>query len=177
MALALVHELLGQLLSQGEIDPFREKLVHERKKAIEAGTIALRLRRGGAIAFYSANLPYRKKKTAFRLMQEVRDELADFEWLTEQRLAAAKRNALRQTYLQSYYPSMRADGIGRAAWWMNDDRLAFERASRMADVTAEQVREVFLRYVAEVEPVKLYVKPRRVPLVVKMFGWLYPVVN
>ena len=36
-----------------------------RGRAVEAGTEILRLRRGGAIVFWAASLPYRRKSTAF----------------------------------------------------------------------------------------------------------------
>jgi hypothetical protein len=33
---------------------------------------------------------------------------------------------------------------------------------------------VFDRYVARVSPIRVYVRPEKVPLLLKLFGWLLP---
>jgi predicted Zn-dependent peptidase len=88
-----------QLLGGGGVDPFEDELVRVRKQAIAAGTTTLTARRGGLLAFYAANLPYRREQTAFRHLEEARGSLASFRWLDAERLAAAKR-ALRVTDLR-----------------------------------------------------------------------------
>ena len=70
-------QVLAQLLSGGEVVPFREEIVTRRRKAVEAGTQFLFFRRGGAAILFSASLPYRRKTTAHRLMDEARGELSD----------------------------------------------------------------------------------------------------
>ncbi len=167
---------MSQMLWGGVVDPFREELVNDRGKAIEAGTQMLRLRRGGAVAFYSVSLPYRRKATAFKHMGRTIDKLERFEWATEERLAAAKRSQRRWELNQTYYAAGRAQAIGRDGWWLGDERQAFERVDHIDAVTLEQVKAAFTRYIAEPEPVRIYVKPERVPLLVRLFGWLYPLV-
>lgn len=169
-AIAVVKQLLGG----GAVDPFREELVTRRRKAVEAGTEFLSFRRGGAIVFYSASLPYRRKSTAFRLMEETRARLSDLGWLTEASLASAKRSLRRGELENVYYAERRAASIGQARWWLGDGKLAFDRAARIDAVTLEQVRETWRKYVAEAKPVRLYLRPEHVPLVVRLFGWLYP---
>ncbi len=170
-------EILEQLLSGGQVDPFREELVRHRGKAIEAGAEVFRFRRGGAIAFYSASLPYRRKDTAFRFMEETVAKLSKLGWLTEESLANAKRSIKREELPQAYYSDGRADSIGRAGWWLEDEARAFDRVARIDAVTLDQVREVYRKYVGEARPSRLYIKPEHVPLLVSLFGWIYPLVH
>lgn len=166
--------VLGKILSWGAVDPFQDELVRVRRRSLEAGTEITWARRGGIVAFYSANLPYRREKTAFRHMEEVRDHMGAFLWLDDERLSAAKRS-LGQSRLRSrYFAAGMADEIGRAAWWQGDEHRAFDLSDRLASVTADEVRRVFRTYVLDGHPVKIYVKPERVPLYVTLFGWLYP---
>ena len=39
------------------------------------------------------------------------------------------------------------------------------------------VENAFRTYIAQAKPYEVYVKPRRVPLLVRLFGWLYPLVS
>lgn len=169
--------VLAQLLEGSAIDPFAEELVQRRHKAVQAGSVFLSFRRGGAAAFYAASLPYRRKKTAFRLMEETRTHLSRLEWLTDESLAAAKRTLLREELRAIYYPEHRAGLIGRAEWWQGDERVAFSRASLLEQVSREQVAAVYRKYIGEAEPVRLYLRPEHVPLWVRLFGWLYPLVS
>lgn len=166
--------LMQQLLGGGEVDPFHESLVARRKKAVYASTDWLTTRRGTALTFAGGFLPYRSKKKAFRLMQETRDELAGMDWLTEESLASAKRTLIRRRMNAVYYAASRADLIGTAHWWRGDARLAFEAPDKLQAITRDQVARVFREYVAEAEPVRVYLQPNKVPLLVKLFGWLYP---
>ncbi|HKQ61501.1 MAG TPA: pitrilysin family protein [Candidatus Polarisedimenticolaceae bacterium] len=171
---ALALELLEQVLTASALDPVDDELVRKRHRAVFATAVSLGARRGGLIAFVSANLPYRRRATAFRHLDEVRQQLGRFVWLDESRLAAAKRKLLQADGQRSYLAATLADAIGSEAWWAGDERRAFDRAERLARVTLADVRGAYRRYVLEAKPVKLYVRPEHVPLYVRLFGWLYP---
>lgn len=169
--------VLKQLLSGGKIDLFREQLVSRRHKAIEAGTQILSQRRGGAIVFYAVNLPYRRERTAFRLMLETRDMLSDLEWLDDETLSAAKRSLKRTELKRVYHAASTAAEVGRSRWWLDDETAFFDRSTRIDAVSIDDVGEAWRRYVADRDGVRLYVKPERVPLWIRLFGWLYPLVD
>jgi predicted Zn-dependent peptidase len=137
----------------------------------------LNLRRGGVIAFYSASLPYRREATAFRNINETLAKLGEFEWLTEDSLASAKRKLASWQLRSAYFADGRADAIGRAFWFHGDEMTAFRSTARLRDVTAGDVRAVFEKYLAQARPVRLYIKPEHVPVMVRLFGWLYPLVK
>ena len=167
-------DVLAQMLAGGSVDLFREEHVRERHRAIEAGTEFLDLRRGGGIVFYAVSLPYRRKTTAFADMMETREELSRLAWLTDERLESARRAILRQELGDLVFPADRADAIGHALWWLGDDRRAFDRAERIRAVTREQVAAAYRRYVGSPEPIRLYIRPEKVPVLVRLFGWMYP---
>jgi zinc protease len=169
--------LMLQIVAGSEVDPLREELVVRHGKALEAGTEVLRLRRAGALLFYSVHLPYRRQKTAFRQMEQAREGLARMDWLTEDSLAAAKRRLIRSEMEHVYRAESRAASLGRAEWWQGDDSRALDLVPRIEQVGRDEVAEVFRRYVAEPEPVRLYLEPERVPLWIRLFGWLYPLVS
>ena len=168
-------EVMRQILAGGSIDPFQDDLVRVRNRAIYAGTDVYSARRGGLIAFYAANLPYRREKTAFRHLDESLAALGRFEWLDEERVAAAKRKLSQGQATRRYYASSMADAIGRAGWWWGDEARAFDRLERIESVNLDDVKRVFHRYIVEGKPVRIYVRPESVPLYVRLFGWLYPV--
>ncbi len=170
-------EVLVQLLSGGAANPFREELVSRRRKAIEAGTMALDLRRGGVVVFYSLSLPYRRKASAFRFMDETRATLSRLDWLTDESLAAAKRALRRKEAERAYFPVEMADAVGRARWWDGSPARAFDHETRIAGVTRDAVAAAWRKYVADPAPVRLYLRPEHVPLYVRLFGWLYPLVS
>ncbi len=167
-------DVLAQMLAGGSVDLFREEHVRVRHRAIEAGTEFLDLRRGGGIVFYAVSLPYRRKTTAFADMMETREELSRLRWLTDERLESARRAVLRQELGDLIFSADRADAVGRARWWLGDDGRAFDRAERIRAVTREQVAAAYGRYVGSRRPIRLYVRPEKVPLLVRLFGWLYP---
>lgn len=170
-------DVLIQLLDRGAVDRFREALVVDARRALEGGTETLRLKRGGAIVFYGANLPYRREKTAFRDLDEARAKLASLDWLTDASVAAAKRALRRDRLRASYFPQDRADALGRARSWEGDAALALDEDRRLTAVTREDVAAAFHKYVADREPIRLYARPERVPLWIRLFGWLYPAVR
>jgi zinc protease len=170
-------DLLTHLLSDSAVSPFRENLVVRRRKAIEARCEVIALRRGGALLFASVHLPYRRESTAFRLMDETREELSRLDWLTDERVRGAKR-AMKLRDLEShYFASSVAETIGRARWWEGDARRGLDRIARIEAVTREDVAAAYRRYVGSPRPLRLYVRPQHVPLYVRLFGWLYPLVS
>ena len=170
--------VLQQMLTGGAVDPLREDLVVKRGKAVEAGVESLLQRRGGAFIFYSAHLPYRRQKTAFRQIEKSRRALAEeSEWRSEAAVEAAKRALRRDELAAAWFAEARAESIGRAEWWQGDARLGLQGDARIQAVTRERVEEVWRRYVAEADPVRLYMKPEDVPLLVRLFGWVYPLVS
>ncbi len=171
---AAAVEVLLELLANGSVDPLREIVVSKRKKALEAGIETIALRRGGGIVFYSASLPYRRKKTAVRVLDQALAELDRMAWLTDQSLAAGKRRLLRDEARARVFAAARAGEIGRARWWLGDARYALDRASRIDAVSKGEVAAAWRVYVRDGRKIRVYVKPERVPALIRMFGWLYP---
>jgi predicted Zn-dependent peptidase len=167
-------EVLLEILIGGEVDPFREEIVTRKHMAIEAGTERIPGRKGGMFVFYSASLPYRREATAFRVMEEARQELSRFAWLTPERLASAKRSLLRASHVRAYYPESRAETIGRARWHEGDERFAFDHPKRIDAVTLDEVKAAWRTYFGDAKPVRLYARPDHVPILVRLFGWMYP---
>ena len=171
---AVAVELLLEVLAGGSVDPLREIVVSRRKKALEAGIETISLRRGGGVVFYSASLPYRRKSTAMRVLDEAIAELDRMGWLTEQTLASGKRRLLQDDARTHVFAAERAREIGQARWWLGDARHAFDRASRVNAVTLDDVAAAWRTYVRDGRKIRVYVKPERVPAYVRLFGWLYP---
>jgi zinc protease len=170
-------ELMNQLLASSAVNPFEEELVRRRKKALFAGTVAEVMRRGGGLAFFSVALPYRRERTAFRFIDETLAKLGRMEWLTDESLMAAKRTLLRGRQEGRWYAATRANQLGEARWHEGDTRAAFERTARIEAVTRADVAAAFEKYVARARPFRAYIRPKHVPLLVHMFGWLYPLVS
>ncbi len=170
-------QVLSQLLVGSGVDPFADELVRRRGKAVFASTEIIRQRRGGAIVFTAAYLPYRRKATAFRLIEETREKVSRLDWLTDESLAAAKRTMLRRGYGKIFYSSSMANALGRALWWHGDEAHALDAEERIRRVTREQVAAVYEKYVVDQKPVRVYIKPEHVPWYVRLFGWLYPLVK
>ncbi len=169
--------VLTRLLADRANDPLRESLVRRRGKAVEAGIEAAQLRRGGAIVLYSASIPYRRRGTAFRLLEEERTRLARMDWLTEGTLEGAKRGLQVESLEERYLAGRMAAEVGRACWWEGDARAAFGRDRAIEAVTRAQVAAAFDTYVGGATPVRVWVRPERIPLLVRLFGWLYPLVG
>jgi predicted Zn-dependent peptidase len=170
-------DLLAEMLAGDQVDRVREILVERRGKAVEAGLEQLDYRMGGGLVFYSASLPYRRKGTAFRLLDETLAELARLDWLTPDRLRSAQRARIRRAAGSTYTALGRAGDIGAAHWWLADERRAFDAIERIRAVTVADVEAVFRTYVTDARPIRLYVRPRRVPWYVAAFGWLAPLVG
>jgi zinc protease len=168
--------VLEQILASSKVDPFREDLVRSRHQALEAGIQVLGLRRGGVLCFYSAVLPYRREAGQFDVMNETMRTLERKEWLTDARLAGARRKMLRAIEQQRYRAGERADALANSRWWRGDAALAFTRADRVAVVSRADVARVFDRYVTNARPVAVYIQPEKVPIMLQLFGWMLPLV-
>jgi len=168
--------VMEEILSGAQVDPFREDLVRRRREALEAGSQPLMLRRGGVLCFYSAVLPYRREAGQLEVMDQSMKRLIRADWLTEERLAGARSKILRSIESQRYRASELADALAQHRWWRGDASLAFTRAERVAALTRADVARVFQRYVASPKPVTVYVQPEKVPILLRLFGWLLPVV-
>ena len=171
---AAAVEVLVEVLAGGSVDPLHEIVVTHRKKAIEAGIESLSLRRGGGIVFYSASLPYRRKATAMRVLDEAIAELDRLSWLNDQTLASGKRRLIEEDAGAFVYAAERAHEIGTSRWWLGDSRYAFDRAARIDAVTRDDVAAAWRAYVRDATKIRVYVKPERVPAYIRLFGWLYP---
>jgi zinc protease len=171
---AAAVEVLLEVLAGGSVDPLREIVVARRKKAVEAGIESISLRRGGGIVFYSASLPYRRKATAMRVLDEAIGELDRMDWLTDQTLASGKRRLLEDDAAGFVFAEDRAEQIGLSRWWKGDASYAFDRASRINAVTKDEVQAVWRTYVRDAKWIRVYVRPEHVPAYIRMFGWLYP---
>jgi hypothetical protein len=60
---------------------------------------------------------------------------------------------------------------------LGDVEEAFRYEERIREVSVDDVLRVWRTYVEECEPTRLYVRPERVPIAVRLFGWLYPLVS
>ena len=168
--------VMEDILAASNVDPFREDLVRKRHEALEAGIQVLGLKRGGVLCFYSAVLPYRRESGQFDVMNESMAKLKRLEWLTDARLAGAKRKMLRGLEGQRYRAGDLADEVAKDRWWRGDAALAFTRAERVAAVSRADVARVFDRYVGGARPVAVYIQPEKVPVMLQLFGWLLPLV-
>jgi len=167
-------EVLVAMLTGLAVDPVRDEIVVKRKKAIEAGIQSLSLRRGGGLVFFSASLPYRRKKTAERLLDEAVGNLGRLAWLDDATLEAAKRKLLLARARGDYRAENVAQEVGQALWWEGSTARAFDRSARLRAVTRDDVAAAWRRYVEAGPKIRVYVKPEHVPVLVRMFGWLYP---
>lgn len=156
---------------------FEDLLVRQRRQALFAQHIVMPGRRGGGVLLATAALPYRRKDTAFRFIDEALENLASLSWLNEENLAAAKRNRLLDEWARPYRSGDMAAAIGEAHWWRREGRLALDTRRRLEAVTTADVARAYRRYIADARPVRVYVYPERVPWYVAWFGWLYPLAS
>ncbi|MCB9765502.1 MAG: insulinase family protein [Alphaproteobacteria bacterium] len=152
-------KVMVEMLAGGELDRFREELVTERGKAVEAATIAEELRAGGILAFGSINLPFRSQRGAFKHLHAAVDGLDGADWLSQANLDTARRRLLRDTLEARYYAADMADAIGQAWSWQGDPSLALGGATEAIEaVTLAQVRTAWQTWVMDATPVELFVK-------------------
>ncbi len=156
---------------------FEDVLVRERRQALFAQHIVMPGRRGGGLLLATAALPYRRKETAFRFIDEALADLESLAWLSEDNLASARRKRLLGEWARPYRSGEMAAAIGEAHWWRGDGRLALDTRRRLEAVTTADVARAYRRYVADARHVRVYVHPERVPWYVSWFGWLYPLAS
>ena len=156
---------------------FEDLLVRERRQALFAQHIVMPGRRGGGLLLATAALPYRRKETAFRYIDEALADLESLAWLSEDNLASARRKRLLSEWARPYRSGEMAAAIGEAHWWRGDGRLALDTRRRLEAVTTADVARAYRRYIADARHVRVYVYPERVPWYVSWFGWLYPLAS
>lgn len=174
---AAAVDVLLELLAGAGTDRFREEIVVRRGRALEAGTQAIRLRHGGALAFWAASLPYRRVATAWRDAEAVVAALARLDWATDEEVAAARRGLRRRILEADWRAAARADAIGRAVAWQGDSARAFDRVERIEAVTRADVEAASHRYLGSRPLLRVHLRPERVPWYVRAFGWLVPLVD
>lgn len=116
--------LMRKMLTGGEVDRFRQILVEEQGKALDAMTVDAELRAGGILAFASVNLPTRSQRKALKQLHGALDELNKREWATEANLETARRFLLREALERQYSVEAQADALGTAWSWRGDEQLA-----------------------------------------------------
>ena len=166
--------VLHQLLARSAVDPFAEELVRRRRVAVFAMTEGLFFRRGSALAFGAAYLPYRRETTAFRLIDETLAGMSQLEWLTDETVAAAKRALLLDDLKRRYFAEDMARAIGTAHWHYGDVRYALEQSEHVRQVTRADVEALWRRHIGNADGVRVFLTPERVPWYIAAFGWLYP---
>lgn len=151
-------EMLIDLLSEGGIDPFHERHIRERHRALLGETVSERVKAGGGIAFYSVALPFRGRKRSLALVERTVQELGELDWLTEERLAAARRRALRRHLGGGWFASAVGERIGQAQWHYGSTDRAFDVQQRFEAVSVEDVRRVWDELIGQATPVKVTVR-------------------
>jgi len=140
--------LLRQMLSGSEVDRFRQILVEQQGKAMEAMTISTELRAGQMIAFASLNLPFRGQKKALSQLHAALDELEKDAWATPENLETARRVLLRQELERRWSVEDEAAAIGEAWSWRGDEQLALGADTEaLKKVTLPDVMAVWDRWV------------------------------
>ncbi len=151
--------VLMEMMAGGELDRFREDLVGERGKAVEAFTISAELRAGTILALGSISLPWRREAKAFQYIDQSLAALDQGDWRNEEVLATARRRLLREKLQESYYAEALAGSIGQAYAWQGDDRLALGGAAAAIDaVTLAQVEAAWDQYVMAAPPSRVFVR-------------------
>ena len=156
------------------IDGYENEIVRKRRVALYAETAEMSFKAGRIFGFASVALPYRKQKAAFRYIDDTIAELAEFAWLSEETLESEKKSFLKSEYLSRYYSVSIASRIQAAQDWQHDIEAAFNREEKIAQVTVQDVKDAYTKYILRAQHVRIYVEPTRVPWYVRAFGRLYP---
>ncbi|MEZ4239490.1 MAG: hypothetical protein R3F59_25700 [Myxococcota bacterium] len=61
-----------------------------------------------------------------------------------------------------------------AAWQLRDEALADTRIEQLRAVTVDDVARVWRTWIVGAEPTRVHLRPERVPLAVRLFGWMVP---
>lgn len=169
--------MMAEIFCGSAVDPFEDELVRRRRKSVFATSELLMQRRGGALLLAAAYLPYRSERSAFEFVDEAVAELGQLDWLTEDAMQSALRRVRSRIAKRQYHPSASAQALGHARWWFGDELRALDAVERAGRVSRADVERVWRTYVESRQPIRVYVRPQRVPLGVWLFGWLYPLAN
>ncbi len=151
--------LMRKMLTGGEVDRFRQILVEDQGKAMEAMTVDADLRAGGILAFASVNLPTRSQRKALKQLHGALDELSEMGWANEANLETARRFLLRDELERQYSVEAQADAIGNAWSWRGDEQLALGAdVAALQKVTLADVVAVWNTYVKSATPTEIVVK-------------------
>ena len=100
--------------------------------------------------------------------------LAKLDWLTDATLDGVKRTLLRRVENRRYYAADMATALAENQWWRGDATRAFLEPDQVRGITRGDVEAVYRRYVASVRPIRVYLQPEKVPIMLTLFGWLLP---
>ena len=151
---------MGSMLVGSGQDLFREELVTKRGKALEAGSFVDDVfKQGGMAVFGAVSLPTRSRRSMHKHISLSIDALGEKDWLTEENLLSARKGLERAEYEKLYNADSQADAIGWAHSRLgNAGGGVSGYANEVAEVTLEDVSRVFDTYIANAEPVKLFIK-------------------
>jgi len=111
---ATAVEVMLEVLAGGSVDPLHEIVVSRAQEGDRGGGRDTLLPPGGGVVFYSASLPYRRKTTAMRVLDDALHELDRMDWLTDQTLR--RENAgFSKTKPRRRLRGERAQEIGQSA--------------------------------------------------------------
>jgi predicted Zn-dependent peptidase len=151
--------LLTQMLSGDAVDRFREELVENRGKAMEAMTVPMSLRAGSIWVAASINLPFRWTRTAFKHLHQTIDALDSGDWMTDQNLATARKAMLRSALEGRYFAASEAGAIGEAWSWQRDVSLALDgKVAALNAVTLDDIRTAWKTYVVDATPTEVLIR-------------------
>ena len=151
---------MGSMLVGSGQDLFREEMVTKRGKALEAGSFVEDIfKQGGMAVFGAVSLPTRSRRSMHKHIGLSIDALAEKEWLTEENLLSARKGLEIAEYQKIYDADAQADAIGWAHSRLgNAESGVSGYADQVSQVTLEDVSRVFDTYIANAEPVKLFIK-------------------
>ena len=151
--------LLTQMLSGNAVDRFREELVENRGKAMEALTAPMNLRAGSLWIAASINLPFRWTRTAFKHLHQTIDTLDSGDWMSEENLATARKLELRNVLETRYFAASEASAIGEAWSWQRDTSLALDgKVAALKTITLDDIRAVWKKYVVDAKPTEVLIR-------------------
>ena len=167
-------DILFNMLLEDTVRPLRNELVTRRKKALYTEIIRFDLEAGGVAAFVSVSLPYRRKKTARRHLNEAMDHLRSLNWADPTALKRARSRLLMKRYNDRYYVAQTAENIGMAVTRGGSIEAFTQYEVRLQQVTSDDLQRVLNTWFAEDAGSQGHFLPEKVPLWIRLFGWLYP---
>ncbi len=152
-------QLMLKVLAYSWVQPFDDVYTAAHPAALDASVFAMGGSSGSFLIFNTTHLRGLSKKTTYRWQDAAREKMADLHWLTEERLAAAKRKMTREELDQHYFAGRIAAALGEC--WLNygDEHMAFEHAEHIEAVTLEDVGSAYRRYIVGGTPVRVRIIP------------------